>query len=698
MFFTFCLAGAASAAVFFVNTVNDTADINPGDGNCVDAGANCSLRAAISEANALAGADTINVPQGNYIQSLAAANEDANAGGDWDVSGDLTITSTGPGLTSFLAAFTPGTATERVLDVRSGTVTVNQIAFMNGRFDGAMTAATRGAGIENLGALTLNLCFVNSNQINSTGGSAFGAGIYNAGASLTLNNTQVTGNTGARTGSGSLIGGGIYHTGGPLSLTGSTVGFNTLTGSNPVGGGIGVSGPSTITITGTSVSGNTLTGTGTTLGGGMYVTFATTVNIFDSHFDGNTAGTAGLGNAALGTGVAVLAYQGTMVFNATNTTFSNNRTTPFCLGGGLFLDTLNIGTPNQINSRLDKVTVDNNAGICSGIGMNAFIDGGPIQLDVLNSVFSRNHSNDLDGTGGGMHFGTSGNPQPAAAGTLNISNSTISDNTVHFTGGGAYFNTASGRPVEVNLNFVTIAGNSANMCCGGGIFNDGGINLNVKNSIIADNTAPSGPDVSGNINAIDFDHIENTAGTIFVGNNSRNTTGFDPQLGPLQNNGGATQTRMLAVASPLVNVIPNGFGDCGTTFTTDQRGLPRPALSRCDIGAAELQSFPGGPFTVSGTVMTEGGMPIRNIVVVLSEGGLAQPRFTVTGSLGNYIFTDVPASGYTVSLSSKRFVFAEDGKFVNVFDNLGNVNFVGTAATTRFGNFEMALPVKNSKR
>jgi hypothetical protein len=106
-------------------------------------------------------------------------------------------------------------------------------------------------------------------------------------------------------------------------------------------------------------------------------------------------------------------------------------------------------------------------------------------------------------------------------------------------------------------------------------------------------------------------------------------------------------------------------------------------LSWCDIGAAELQSFPGGPFTVSGTVMTEGGIPIRNIVVVLSEGGLATPRFTVTGSLGNYIFTDVPANGYTISISSKRFFFAEDGKFINVFNDLGGINFSGTAATER---------------
>ena len=66
----------ANAAIFVVDTTADTQDASPGNGACADAGGMCSLRAAITEANALAGADVITLPAGTYTQSLTAANED----------------------------------------------------------------------------------------------------------------------------------------------------------------------------------------------------------------------------------------------------------------------------------------------------------------------------------------------------------------------------------------------------------------------------------------------------------------------------------------------------------------------------------------------------------------------------------------------------------------------------------------------
>ncbi len=49
-----------SAAAFTVRSIGDDPDAMPGDGVCATAGAVCTLRAAIQEANALGGADTIN--------------------------------------------------------------------------------------------------------------------------------------------------------------------------------------------------------------------------------------------------------------------------------------------------------------------------------------------------------------------------------------------------------------------------------------------------------------------------------------------------------------------------------------------------------------------------------------------------------------------------------------------------------------
>ena len=55
-----------SAATFVVNVTGNTNDVNPGDGQCKDADGNCSYIAAIQEANARPGGDTItfNIPGG----------------------------------------------------------------------------------------------------------------------------------------------------------------------------------------------------------------------------------------------------------------------------------------------------------------------------------------------------------------------------------------------------------------------------------------------------------------------------------------------------------------------------------------------------------------------------------------------------------------------------------------------------------
>jgi hypothetical protein len=72
----------------------------------------------------------------------------------------------------------------------------------------------------------------------------------------------------------------------------------------------------------------------------------------------------------------------------------------------------------------------------------------------------------------------------------------------------------------------------------------------------------------------------------------------DPKLGPLENNGGPTQTHALLAGSPAIDGgNPGGCRDnLGALLTTDQRGFPRPvdgnndSVVRCDIGAYELFS------------------------------------------------------------------------------------------------------------
>src|SRR5215470_16698607 len=83
------------AATFTVNARDDRIDTNPGDGHCdadpATPGDQCTLRAAVQEANASPGADTIMLPAGTYRLTLAGALEDAAATGDLDLFGDVTI-------------------------------------------------------------------------------------------------------------------------------------------------------------------------------------------------------------------------------------------------------------------------------------------------------------------------------------------------------------------------------------------------------------------------------------------------------------------------------------------------------------------------------------------------------------------------------------------------------------------------------
>src|SRR5688500_13827104 len=62
-----------AAATFTVNSIGDASDATPGDGLCDSGGSVCTLRAAIEEANANAGSDTIHFSIGTGAQTIAPA-------------------------------------------------------------------------------------------------------------------------------------------------------------------------------------------------------------------------------------------------------------------------------------------------------------------------------------------------------------------------------------------------------------------------------------------------------------------------------------------------------------------------------------------------------------------------------------------------------------------------------------------------
>lgn len=105
------------ANTFTVNNTADTQDASPGNGVCADAGGNCTFRAAIMEANALAGNDTINLPAGTYTLTLAGVNENGCLTGDLDVTSNIVVFGAGARTTAVNAD-----SLDRILHVQSAGV------------------------------------------------------------------------------------------------------------------------------------------------------------------------------------------------------------------------------------------------------------------------------------------------------------------------------------------------------------------------------------------------------------------------------------------------------------------------------------------------------------------------------------------------------------------------------------------------
>lgn len=82
-----------NGTVFAVDTTFDTVDSNPGDGFCNDANGECSLRAAVMEANALPGVEEIRLADGaTYALTIPGIGENAAATGDLDIRSGVVIT------------------------------------------------------------------------------------------------------------------------------------------------------------------------------------------------------------------------------------------------------------------------------------------------------------------------------------------------------------------------------------------------------------------------------------------------------------------------------------------------------------------------------------------------------------------------------------------------------------------------------
>jgi len=210
---------------------------------------------------------------------------------------------------------------------------------------------------------------------------------------------------------------------------------------------------------------------------------------------------------------------------------------------------------------LRNSTVSGNSGARSGGGI---MGGGAVTL--MNSTVSRNTAGlDLPGLsrGGGIFL----------AGDLTLTNSTVSDNIVTGDGGGIFFN--SGIP-SLTLTHSTVSGNTSYYGAAG----LAGYNAKLTNTLVDNDCAWFDVEiVSGGYN------VESPGDTCGFDQATDQVNVPDPMLGPLQDNGGPTETHVLEPGSVAIDRIPEA--DCGVA--TDQRGLPRPGGTMCDVGAFEVQ-------------------------------------------------------------------------------------------------------------
>ena len=528
------------------------------------------------------------------------------------------------------------------------------------------TATGDAGGIRNDGTLTLTNSTISGNTGNGNGGGILnnlatvtvtsgstvsgntaglnGGGIHNNGGILNVSNSTVTCNMASVTG-----GGGIYiKDDGTLTLTDSTVSGNTANISN--GGGIMIESAGTGTLLNSTVSGNTAEQNG----GGISNTG--TLNLTNSTVSGNTANFIGgggiynagtltmtngsvTGNSAAFVGGGIYNPSGTLTL--TNSTVSGN--TASGSGGGIFQSG---GTVELTDSTVSGNTGSNGGGIfttstltltastvsgntaSTGSGGGIFKSGSSSTLTLTNSTVSGNTAAGIKG--GGIY---------AVGGIVTLTNSTVSGNTANTSGGGI------SNFVTLTLTNSTVSGNTAGDD-GGGIYNSGGT-LTLTNSTITENTAQaggggighvsgttelvntiiavnsaaiSGPDCFGSLTSLGYNLIRDDSScgfTAATGDQVGDAANpIDPVLGPLQDNGGDTETHALLSGSPAIDAIP--VADCsdidGLPVATDQQGVVRPQGPACDMGAYEFETGPPPIVTATLTVFKE---------VVNDDGGTA---------------------------------------------------------------------------
>src|SRR5262249_5604600 len=277
---------------------------------------------------------------------------------------------------------------------------------------------------------------------------------------------------------------------------------------------------------------------------------------------GNTVTISGLsitnGNAgnSFGGGIFNDISGGSATLTLSNCTVSGNRAAS--IGGGI----CNVAVHGSATLMVSNCTVSGNSsavnsggGICSVSG-----DNGSVTLTVNNSTFS---GNSASFSGGAIVSSPNGSGCPKA--TLTLNNNTFTGNSAFHAGG---------------IGCGVTNGVSSTLTISNTILKAGALGVNILTN---DTVTSLGYNLSSD--AAGGDGTTGPGGFLNATGDIRNT---DPQLGPLQGNGGPTFTHALLTGSPAIDA-----GDPNFTPPPfyDQRGTPfvPVANGRIDIGSFEVQ-------------------------------------------------------------------------------------------------------------
>jgi len=434
---------------------------------------------------------------------------------------------------------------------------VDDLTLTNG--DASSETVTAGGAIFSAENLTLTNVTISNNAGIAGGGLIHLGGAYPNYSDLTIVDSTFSGNY-------AVYGGGIFVGNAYVDISGSTLtrnyafgpggsiaqyaGYFTLTNSTVsesealLAGGVTLYYVNEPTITNSTISGNYAA----ISVGGLYIygPFGA-VTIEDSVISGNYAG-GSVGGMHISDAVETPVY-------IRDTEISGN-TAGSVTGGLYFYETGHI--------TLERVRlIDNSAADYQGGAAFWYVSA-----EIIESQITGNEA----GVAGGLYAGYGS--------YLELVNSTVAENVA---------TTGSVGGIGVNQSYAsidvsTISGNSAPNGAAGNVFLYSSY-LYANNAIIANGQALAAPDLATAASStyLYFTLLEDTSGATYLG--SDNLTGVDPQLGPLADNGGPTETMMPALTSPVINAGDPGY----TTPANDQRGFPRP-VSVVDMGALEMNT------------------------------------------------------------------------------------------------------------